>query len=118
METMRLPLTRQEVTVVLEDGQGAEKRLVLRELDGAERNRYLNKMRNRVQIQNGKATGIKSFDGFQADLLTMSLFSEDGVALLPEEIDALPSSTQQTLFEKAQRMSGLDREISDDSKND
>jgi len=115
-EVMRLSLERAEVDVVMETGHD-EVHWKLRELDGAERNRYLNKMTKRVKIgKDGKAVGISSFDGFQADLLTICLEDEKGCPVTKEVIEALPSKTQQLLFKKAQEISGLDNE--DDSKND
>ena len=76
-------------------------------------------MTSRVQMgKDGKAARIKSFDGFQADLLCISLFTEEGELATLEEVEDLPSSTQQELFEKAQEISGLDREEEDEEKND
>lgn len=119
-EELRVSLRRKEVPVVLEDDEGGvEKKWALRELDGTERNKYLNKMTSRVKIsRDGKAVGIKSFDGFQADLLKVSLFDENDEPISVEEIEGLPSSTQQTLFEKAQELSGLDTDAGELEKKD
>lgn len=119
-EELRVSLRRKEVPVVLEDDEGGvEKKWTLRELDGTERNKYLNKMTSRVKIsRDGKAVGIKSFDGFQADLLKVSLFDENDEPISVEEIEGLPSSTQQTLFEKAQELSGLDTDAGELEKKD
>ena len=107
-ETIRLSLVRKEVSLILEDGEG-EKTWTLRELDGTQRNKYLNKMTSRVKMgAGGKAVGIKSFDGFQADLLKMCLFDENEEAVSIEDIEALPSSTQQEIFKKAQQLCGLE----------
>lgn len=117
-EIIRLSLKRKKVRIILED-DGEEKSWTLRELDGTERNKFLNKMASRVKIgAGGKAVGIKSFDGFQADLLKMCLFDENGEAINIEDIEALPSSTQQELFKKAQQLCGLDKDEEKDEKND
>ena|GEM_PF-5081293 len=117
-ELIRLKLKCKEVDVILDGPDGEEKKYTLKELSGADRNKYLNKMSSRVKIgKDGKAMGIKNFDGFQADLLRISLFDENGEAVSVEEIEALPSSTQQELFEKAQQLSGLDNEP-DSEKNE
>ena len=108
-DELRLKLEREEVNIILENKEGEEKRYTLKELTGKERNKYLNKMSNRVKIgQDGKAMGIKNFDGFQSDLLKLSLFDESGEHVSEEDIEEFPSSTQQKLFEKAQKLSGLD----------
>jgi len=117
-QVMRLSLRRQEVTVILVDGQ-QERRWKLRELNGTERNQYLDKMSSRFKIgKDGKAVGIKNFDGFQADLLRASLLDEKGEPVSAEVIEALPSSTQQELFKRAQRLSGLDTEAQESKGED
>ena len=77
-EVLNLKLQRAEVDVVLTDAGGEERRWLLRELSGSERNRYLNKMTNRVKVGAGGATSIKTFDGFQSDLLCLCLLDESG----------------------------------------
>jgi hypothetical protein len=115
---MKLSLERTEVEVELEGKDGEVKRWLLRELDGSERNRYLNKMKDRVKVnKDGKGVGIKSFDGFQSALLTISLFDEHGENVTKDVIEGLPSKTQHQLFKKAQEISGLSDE-EDASKND
>lgn len=115
-EILRLNLVQKEIGIVLEDENGDEIKYILKELTGAERNTYLNRMKNKVKIdKNGKAT-ITSFDGMQADLLKVSLFNENGEAATVEMIESMPSSAQMKLFETAQALSGLDKEV-DDEKN-
>jgi len=108
-EIMTLDLDFNEVDVVLKGKDGREKKYLLRELDGAKRNNYLNKMTSRVIMKDGKAVGMKSFEGFQSDLLKLSLFDEDGKPVSEEEIEGMPSRTQEKLFEKAEKISGLDK---------
>lgn len=116
-ETLILSLQRAEVDVVLDGPDGEQKQWTLRELSGSERNKYLNKMTNRVKVGPGGATGIKSFDGFQSDLLCLCLVDEDGKPVSKEIIEDLPSKTQQVLFDKAQKLSGLDTKKEDDEGN-
>ena len=117
-EVMRLSLERQTVDIVLSTADGEEKTWTLRELDGTQRNKYLNKMTNRVKIgPNGRAVGIKTFDGFQSDLLRACLFDESGEPVSVEDIEQLPSSTQMALFERAQQLSGLNTS-EEEAKND
>ncbi len=116
-EVMRLPLTRAVVQVIVETEDGQERMWELRELDGKERNSYLNKMAGRLRTdKGGKPVGMKSFDGFQSDLLTLCLRDEHGEPMTKQAIEDLPSKAQQALFEKAQELSGLN--VEDEGKND
>lgn len=118
-DVIRLSLEKKEATVIMTKADGEEVEYTLVELTGRERNKYLNKMTSRVQMKNGKAAGIKTFDGFQADLLKLCLLGPEKTLLTEEEIEALPSSAQMALFEKAQELSGLDNEEDEvEAKND
>jgi len=117
-ETLRFELELKECEIILVDDEGQEKTYMLKELTGKDRNKYLNKMTSRVKVgPNGKAMGIKSFDGMQSDLLKVSMFHESGEPVTVDEIESLPASTQQKLFDKAQELSGLDN-APDTEKND
>jgi len=109
-ETLTLSLERKEVDVILEGPDGQEHHWLLRELSGSERNRYLNKMTHRVKMGPSGQTSIKSFDGFQSDLLHLCLVDEEGEKVSKEVIEGLPSSSQLALFDKAQEISGLNKE--------
>lgn len=118
MEPLRLSLELKQVPVVLEK-DGVERQCVLKELTGAQRNIYLGKLTSRVRVnKEGKAMGITSFKGFQADLLSHCFYNEEDQLFSVEEIEELPSSTQQMLFDTAQELSGLDVEGGDEEKND
>ncbi len=95
--------------ILLEGEGGIEKKMKLIELSGAQRNNYLNLMKGRAKIDKAGKVTISSFDGLQSDLLTKSLFDESGEAATKEFIEELPASTQQSLFEDAQKLSGLDK---------
>jgi len=112
-EILRLELELKEVDVVLVDKEDNEKKYLLKELSGSDRNRYLNKMKNRVTTDKNGNVKINTFDGMQSDLLTVSLFNEAGESVSKDEIEMLPSNTQQKLFEKAQELSGLNSEASE-----
>lgn len=118
-EVLRLSLKLREVPVELEGENGEVKKWKIRELNGTQRNEYLNKMSSRVKMdKNGKSIGIKSFDGFQADLLSKCLYDEEGELVEAEDIESLPSNTQQKLFEKAQEISGLSVSSGEIEKNE
>jgi len=118
-EVMRVSLRLKEVSIELEGEKGEVKKWKLRELNGTDRNGYLNKMSSRVKTgKDGKSVGIKSFDGFQADLLSLCLYDENGELVSAEDIETLPSNAQQKLFEKAQEISGLNVGSEEIEKNE
>ena len=118
-EQMNVSLDLAEVDVVLSAKDGEEKHWKLVELLASERNKYLNKMTGRMVIKDGKAVRIKSFDGFQADLLCVSLVDETDEPVAKDVIEALPAKTQHALFERARDLSGLNnQQETDASKND
>ena len=122
--SMNLRLDLTTVKVKLESSDPAKsKDWTLIELTGKTRNRYLAKITGRaVPVGKSGKVVIKNFDGFQTDLLELSLENNtkdaDGkyVPITRDEIESLPASTQQTLFEKAQEISGLNN--TDDDEND
>lgn len=116
-ETLTLSLERAEVDVKLKGKDGVGHDWLLRELSGSERNRYLNKMKTRIKVGANGATSIKSFDGFQSDLLHLCLLDEEGERVAKDVIEGLPSSSQLALFNRAQKISGLDNE-EDNEGND
>ena len=118
MDALRLSLELKQVPVVLEK-DGTERQCMLKELTGAQRNVYLGKLTSRVKVnKEGKAMGIRSFKGFQADLLAHCFYNEEDELFTVEEIEELPSSTQQMLFDTAQELSGLEVEAEEAEKNE
>ncbi|MHA1344988.1 MAG: hypothetical protein ACTSO3_01175 [Candidatus Heimdallarchaeaceae archaeon] len=103
-DVLKLSLELKTFELILGD-----EKCLLKELTGKDRNKYLNTMKSRVKVgEEGKKITINSFDGMQSDLLGKSLFHESGEAFSVEEIENIPSSAQQTLFEEAAKLSGLD----------
>jgi hypothetical protein len=119
-EILKLSLELKSISVVLEGDNGADQKCTLKELTGKERNKYLTKMTGRIKTdpRTGKPTTLKTFDGFQADLLTRCFYNEEDILFTEDEIEALPSSTQQMLFDKAQELSGLNIDAKENEKND
>jgi len=116
---IRLSLDREEFPVDLGDG----KKYVLRELSGTQRDKYLNNLGGRVRTNaDGKVTGMKNFDGLQANLLIRCLFEVQAegkeVALKEAEIQKFPAKVQTALFNKAKTMSGMDDDAEDTAGND
>lgn len=118
-EVMELTLVRQEVEVKLTGADGSPQIYTLREMDGTTRDKYLKEQMNKVtRDASGKPTGLKDITGMYAKLIAMHLFDSDGNAVKEEFIQTFPGSTQQALFERAQKLSGLDKGAEEREGND
>ena len=118
VEALKVSIELKEIPVILE-GKDGEENGCLRELIGRERNKYLSKVTGRIKTdKTGKAVTLRSFEGMHSDLLGRCFYHENGELFTNEEIEELPSSTQQLLFDKAQELSGLNVNIEDEEKND
>lgn len=119
-----LDLGLREELVQLRDPQsGQVSTYVLVELDGTQRDAYLNAVAARMRTNaQGQPAGVKNFTGLQADLLSRSLFSQasDGSR---KPVDAAtiqkwPARVQAALHKKAKALSALDDEADAKAGND
>lgn len=129
---MRFSLKRREEPLILEDpGTGDPQHYVLREMDGTQRDAYLNGMAGRIQ-QRGEVSSITNYTGLHANLISRCLhraeleLDEEGnvvrvIALKStveeKEVQRFPSSVQAELFAICQHMNGLNREAREEAKN-
>ena len=112
-------LEREEQPITLTSKEGGSRRLVIREMDGKDRDSYFTKIGNKMNLSpSGKVLGIKSFDGLQSGLLSLCLFDETNKLVPVQEIQAYPAKVQGELFKIAQRINGLDQKAEDESKNE
>lgn len=111
MKPLELSLCVTKVPVTLTNGEGAALQLEMREMDASNRDRYLDRLANRVRLDtDGKPAGIKKFDGMQGELLSLCLHRPDG-SLVPEaEIQKWPTSIVSQLYKAAQELNYLNRE--------
>lgn len=117
-EVLKFNLTREEIPVVLVDKDGVERKYVLREMLGRDRDAYLTQMSKKMKFNDkGKVCGISSFDGLNAQLLSRCLYDENDEAVDIETIQDLPSRVQSDLFKTAQKMNALDEEGKEEVKN-
>ena len=107
MEALKFTLEVKQIPVEI-DGEA----YVLQELNGRERDKYLNDITARVKIgPDGKPAGMKNFDGMQGNLLVASLRKKEGSELISvpfNTIQGWPAKMQSALFMEAQKLSGLD----------
>ena len=105
--------------VKFKEKDGTISELVLHELDGTQRDKFLNQLGDRTRIMKDGTTKMKNYDGMQADLLHRCLYRKDTEKYLTvKEIQQLPSRVVNKLFSKAQKISDLGESDSDEAKND
>lgn len=115
MARFSLVLKSKEVELV--DDKGEVKVYVVRELTGAQRDKFLNIVGNKISYNaQGKAV-VKDFEGFQSNLLINCLYDNNNKLVAAKEIELWPSSLVNELFKIAQNLSGLDAVSEEEAKN-
>lgn len=118
MGPLRLTLKRKVLPVELEGEDGAVKNYLLKGMSGRERDGYLNDMGDRIKLgPDGKPSGLKSFEGVQANLVARCLYTAEGAKVPQETIQDFPAETLNKLFETAQKLNGLDKDAEEAAKN-
>lgn len=116
---LRFDLAVVEIPILLADPETKdERKYVLREFNGAERDKYLNSVSSRMKIDPQGNSTIRSFDGLHANLIKRCLYDSDGQLVTEEVIQSFPARVQTALFEKAQEICGLGEKVVTDEGND
>lgn len=83
----------------------------LKELDGVQRGKYLNKMGSRIKLgPDGKISSFTDYSGLESTLLERCLYDSDNKLVPASVIETWPSSVLTSLFNVAQDLSGLNEE--------
>lgn len=116
---MSFTLSRREVKIKLQDPRTDRvTEYTLRELDGTERDKYLNNLASRMKVdKGGKPQGIKDFKDLQADLVSRSLVDGENTNVPIALIQRWPVHVQTELFKMAQKLSALEEGAEEDAKN-
>ena len=100
---VKFTVKRKTIAIMIEHEDGTEHAYTLKELDGNERDQYMNrvskKMKSRVE------QGLKDFSGMCSDLLSMSIYDENSKLVTAKVVQSWPSSTQIELFKMAANLS-------------
>lgn len=120
-EPMEFVLEQAEIPVTLKDPKTGEViHCIMRELDGRQRDAYLNSLARRMKT--GKGGQVRDFSGLYANLISRCLIDRETrePRFKEDQIQAFPSSVQSALFKKAQEISGLgdDDAAEAEAKND
>lgn len=106
---LRFKLQANVLPVEVEQSDGTVDEYELREMTAVTRDRYLDKLQKRMQLDvNGRAAGIRKFEGMQADLVASCLFRKtDGKGVSEDVIQSWPASAVVALFAAAQELNRL-----------
>lgn len=118
---MKFTIVNKTIPLTLEIN-GKDEEYELREMDAASRDRYLDSITSRMRMdKEGKPVGVARFEGMQADLLVHTLRKKEGGGTIRKEvIQSWPASTVTALFEEAQKLNLLNRdiqEVAEETKN-
>lgn len=98
--------TLKEIPVKIDD-----KDYILRELDGKQKGKYLNKMGSRIVLnEKGQVSSFKDYTGLESSLLSECIYDSDGKLVPASVMDTWPSTVLTKLFDVAQELSGLNEE--------
>lgn len=107
VEPLRITRTNSVCPVEIENEDGTITKYVIRKLNGAMQEAYLNKTRPKLQIEGDKAIH-KDFTGRFTDLLSMCLYKDESpVPMHAKDINQIDADLLQQLWLKAMEMSGL-----------
>lgn len=94
----------EEVEIEGEDGGVVTWKV--KELDGPQRDTYLeSRLKNFQHGEGGAVTGVKSYKGVITNLLQHTVYDENDKLVPLAELNRLPASTQEALFDIARRLS-------------
>ena len=116
--------------------KGAKKFYVLREVDGQARDLYLNNLAGRLK-GGGDTTSVRDFRDMQANLLSRCIYKKvttdnedppskstpeqlekmEEIPVTIEELRTWPARIQALIFDRAQKLSGLDTEAEEEAGN-
>lgn len=114
----RYRLKLREEPVEIEDHEGKPRIFTLRELDGSQRDEYVEVVRSRSKFgPDGKLLAPPNESGLQPLLLSKCLRDEKGVLVSFETIAKWPASQLEGLFEEAVAVSGLGKEAAEAEGN-
>jgi chitinase len=110
-------LQRKEKKVKLVEESGTERNLTLKEMTGANRDRYRTSDAKRFKMSaDGKSIQVGDLLNQQADLIAACLYDEYGKPVPVSEIAQWTASVQESLFELCQKMNGMNKAAEDDAK--
>lgn len=115
-QTTVFDLFKEEINVSLkEPGSNSPRECVLREMDGFQRDTYLNSQRNKLDKA---SNSVKDFLNVQASLIAQCLYEKNSDAPIPQsEIQKFPAKVQTGLYNICMKLNGFDAGAEAEAKN-
>jgi len=104
---MQFTLNLKQIPIEIIDEQGAKRTFTLKELTGAQRDKFLDDMASRMKYIGIEVQGLSRYEGLQAALLSLCLYDDEDKLIPAKVIQSYPASMVSTLFDRAQSLSGL-----------
>lgn len=115
-EPIKISVIRKSQPVNLEVEEGKEVLIYIKEMTGAQRDEYFNRMAARTKLdEKGEVIGVKDYKGLYSGLLSLCTYDAQGKQVTEKEIQDWPDTAQKALFDLARDLNNLVRE--GDSKN-
>lgn len=116
---LKVRTVRKRKQVEVEDENGEVQAMVLVEMTGIEKGKYLNSMGSRTKYDgNGKPVGVRDFTGLEASLISKCLYTESDNKPVPEAtINKWPVSVQDVLMKVCLKMNAMDEASREKEKN-
>jgi hypothetical protein len=120
-EAVRISVLRKSQPVELEVAEGEVVRYAVKEMTGAQRDEYLNKITAKANRDaKGEVVGMKDYKGLYSTLLSFCVYDTDGKPIPESKIQEWPDTAQKALFDIATELNGLQAKQTEAStpKND
>lgn len=115
-EALKISVLRKSQPVDLEIEEGMVARYYVKEMTGAQRDEYFNRMANKtVKDASGEVVGMKDFKGLYSSLLSFTVYDSEHKPVAEAKIQDWPDTAQKALFDLARDINGLVKE--GDEKN-
>ena len=116
-DLLKLDLTCKTRPVELVQPDGTSKMYELRVISGKQRSKYMTKLVTQSNVNADGSLMPKDFDGLFTEMICASMFDSNGIAVKSEEAESFPGPIQQTLFQAAMELNGMDKEAIEEAKN-
>jgi hypothetical protein len=118
--SLRFDTALKEIEIILIEENGVENTYFLRELTGAQRDKYNESFKMKVSVENKqvKAYTDKDFKmPSECFLVSLCLYNSKNELVGLEKVKSLPDRVIHALAEEANTISGLDNKADDEVKN-
>jgi hypothetical protein len=120
-DAVRISVLRKSQPVELELAEGELVLYAIKEMTGAQRDEYLNKVTQKTtRDASGEVVGMKDYKGLYSTLLSFCLYDADSKLIPESKIQEWPDTAQKALFDIAIELNGLKAKKADEGseKND